>query len=148
MSEKTHIVALADDDPDDREFFVEVCSMSDINLKILLFENGKQVLDYLDNPHSGLPEILFLDINMPIKNGFETLHEIRSRRKDYEMCIIMYSTSVNEVDLVKSKKLYANAYLQKPANFQRLCAAVTKILETDWDDPCKELEDMDFLIST
>lgn len=141
-----HLIALADDDADDREIFADVCSDMDSELDLLLFKNGKALLDHLDVPNISLPEILFLDINMPIKDGFECLAEIRSKTELNELCIIVYSTSISISDVKKAKELGADGFLQKPSSYGKLKSAVQKILDTDWSDPCSQLDEMNFLI--
>ncbi|NNE76336.1 MAG: response regulator [Pricia sp.] len=142
-----YTIALADDDADDREIFTEVCAHMGTNLKVLLFENGQQIVDYLCNPNFEKPSILFLDINMPIKDGFECLQDIRRNTDFNDLCIIVYSTSISDVDVKRAKKLGADGFLQKPSDYMKLKSSVRKILDTDWSDPCAQLDDMNFLIT-
>ena len=144
---KKNIVALADDDPDDREIFADVCSDVDLNLEVVLFKNGKELLDHLDTPKAKIPGILFLDINMPVVDGFECLRAIRSKTEFNELCVIVYSTSVNSADVSKAKNLGADGFLQKPSSYGKLRTAFQKILDTDWSDPCSQLNEMNFLIN-
>lgn len=143
-----YLIALADDDMDDREIFCEVCSNLDIALEVLLFENGHELLHYLHGPAAAIPNILFLDINMPVKNGFEALSAIRSKEDFDSMCIIMYSTSVVRSDVNKARVLGANLFFQKPYDFRKFSSTIRKILDTDWKDPCEQIEEKNFLIST
>lgn len=142
-----YLIALADDDQDDREIFTDVCAEMDISIKVRSFENGLKLLEYLNLPDVEMPYILFLDINMPIKDGFETLNEIRNKIELMELCVIIYSTSTTSFDVKKAKKLGANGFLQKPASYAKLKAAIQKILDTDWSDPCSHLDEMEFVIA-
>jgi CheY-like chemotaxis protein len=147
MAQKSkRIIALADDDVDDREIFADVCADIDAGLELMLFKNGKMLLDFLETPNTSAPAIVFLDINMPIKDGFECLNEIRSNTKFNELCIIVYSTSISTSDVTRAKKLGADGFLQKPCSYSKLKLAVQKILDTDWSDPCSQLDKMNFLI--
>ena len=145
---KKHVVALADDDPDDREIFADVCTDVDKNLKAMLFKNGKELLDHLNSPKAIIPNILFLDINMPVIDGFECLKLIRSKTEFNKLCIIIYSTSVNSADVNKARNLGADGFLQKPSSYGKLRTVFIQILDTNWrDDPCSQLNEENFLIN-
>ncbi len=147
MSKSTHhLIALADDDADDRDIFAEVCAQMDIEIKLRAFENGFELLQYLNLPDVEMPNILFLDINMPVKDGFESLNEIRNKIGLTDLCIIIYSTSTSSFDVQMAKKMGANGFLQKPASYAKLKAAIQKIFDTDWSDPCYHLNEMEFVI--
>ena len=148
MTDKAkHIVALADDDVDDREIFVDVCSGIETEIEVFLFKNGQELMDYLNTKDAVIPSILFLDINMPIKDGFDCLAEIRSKTALNELCIIVYSTSISSSDVTKAKQLGADGFLQKPSSYGKLKTAVQKILDTDWSDPCSELDEASFVLT-
>ena len=70
-----HII-LADDDEDDRMLFKDAFEELKINTKVNTFNDGVELMDYLNAPDAILPHILFLDLNMPFKSGIECLHEI------------------------------------------------------------------------
>lgn len=141
-------IALADDDVDDRDVFTEVCKDLDPRLHVMLYNDGKELLDYLNSPKARIPVILFLDINMPFKNGFESLEEIRSNPKLKSICIIMYSTSSSPSDIAKAKKLGAEGFFQKPSNYGKLKSTLKKLLDIDWTNPCSEFDDLNFLVDT
>ncbi len=144
---KNHIIAITDDDMDDREIFLEVCNAACPDINVLVFENGDHLLQHLKNPEKTDPAILFLDINMPKVNGFDCLRKIRESQEFDKLCIIMYSTSVSQADVNKAKELGADGFLQKPCNYSRLMKSIEKILETDWTDPCAEIHQSNFLIT-
>ena len=141
------IIALADDDIDDREIFSEACDALDSDLEVLLFENGLELITYLNRSDADMPTILFLDINMPVKDGFETLKALKTCSEFDDLKIIMYSTSVVEADVEKAKKLGADRFFQKPFNFGHLSASLQKILETHWQDARQQTEQFNFLIT-
>ncbi|WP_419211292.1 response regulator [Maribacter sp. X9] len=147
LHKSRHLVALADDDIDDREIFLDVCADLNVGLSVKSFENGFELLRYLNMPDAELPSILFLDINMPIKDGFESLSEIRKKIGLTELCIIMYSTSTASKDIEKARKMEANAFLQKPSSYSKLKLIIQKILDTDWKNPCSHLDEFGFLIT-
>jgi CheY-like chemotaxis protein len=94
MPKKLHFL-LADDDPDDRKFFEMVLeSLSDT--KLTTVKDGEELIRYLLKNTSNLPDVLFLDVNMPRKNGAECLKEIKQNEKLKKLPVIIYSTSLHE----------------------------------------------------
>ena len=78
--EKDYIhIILADDDEDDRMFFSDAFEELKINTKVQTCNDGVELMKYLNNEDSILPHVLFLDLNMPMKNGIECLDEIKAR---------------------------------------------------------------------
>lgn len=120
---------LADDDFDDAFFFKEAVRGISENLNIKIVNDGEQLMEYLKSHTDDLPRILFLDLNMPRKNGFECLREIKKNEKLRDLAVIVYSTSdQNEV----IKLLYdagAQFYIQKPDNFSRLKSVIKKAID-------------------
>jgi PleD family two-component response regulator len=105
-------IALTDDDDDEHIIFADALSMMDDHIHLLSFRNGKDLLEDL-NTSSTLPNIVFIDINMPQQDGFETVSAIRALERFKELPVVMYSTSTNRHDVIKSYDLGANLYLRK-----------------------------------
>jgi CheY-like chemotaxis protein len=89
-------VLLADDDSDDRFFFARTLSELPIPTQLTIVEDGEQLMNYLFANHNMLPDILFLDLNMPKKNGIECLAEIKSAKKLKLLPVVIISTFVHE----------------------------------------------------
>ena len=98
-------VLLADDDPDDRDFFEIILRAFPSPTQLVMVEDGERLMSYLSKNSKNLPDVLFLDINMPKKNGSECLSEIKNNPKLKHLPVIMYTTSVhNDVaDVLYSK---------------------------------------------
>jgi CheY-like chemotaxis protein len=93
-------ILLADDDKADCLLFKDALEELPINAFLTIVENGEQVIEVLTNAKNNLPDVLFLDLNMPRKNGFATLGEIKRNSELYKLPIVIFSTS-SEVDTVK-----------------------------------------------
>jgi CheY-like chemotaxis protein len=143
---QNNLVLLIDDDADDRELFADAITEIDTDVKILILESGKQLMDFLLAPNQNLPDILFLDINMPVKNGFECLEEIRANETTRDLCVIMFSTSHGKFDVDKSYSLGADGYIQKPFSLTEMRSVLKKTLDTDWKDPCVALDRHNFVL--
>jgi len=119
----------ADDDLDDLDFFKEVTE--EINEQVSLFQESQKLLFSLHNPPPK-PSIIFLDLNMPLKSGFDVLREIKASPKIGNIPVIILTTSINPDDIKLSKNLGANLYIRKPATITALKKAVDHALSIDW----------------
>lgn len=146
MAEHIMNIALADDDVDDRQFFKEAINELELRTKLSLFKDGQELMDYLLLPHIVLPEIVFLDLNMPVKNGMQCLSEIRSNTKIKELCVAIYSTSSSETDIEETFIKGANIYINKPNNFNDLKKVVDKVLRLNWQYHTSSLNRNTFLL--
>lgn len=124
-------VMLADDDEDDRDLFKEAISSQNTDLTTAI--NGKDLIKKLGEQQN-LPDCVFLDLNMPEKNGKECLVEIRRHPKLKYLPVIIYSTSTNSRDIDETLALGANLYVVKPGSFKMLCDTLAKIVSIDWKD--------------
>lgn len=128
------IIYLAEDDEDDRILFLEALRELHPEIAVKVSEDGQELLNNLHKRESVKPEIIFLDINMPRKNGFECLKEIRSREKGFSgVKIIMFSTSSSTLHIELSHRLGADYYAVKPGSFQELKELLHDIMEIDWN---------------
>lgn len=118
---------LADDDQDDRFFFNKALQEVPIPANLTTVKDGENLMRYLSKNSKELPDALFLDLNMPRKNGTECLIEIKSNKILKELPVIIYSTSHPEdvADL-----LYENGahYYIRKASFAELEKALQRIL--------------------
>jgi len=111
-------IFLADDDVDDRELFGEAIKETIPDTSILTFSNGNALIEHLKNTRSVDPDIIFLDINMPLKNGKECLFEIRKDNRFQSTPIIMFSTSLDMRDIADTYHGGANLFISKPDSFR------------------------------
>jgi CheY-like chemotaxis protein len=139
-------IALADDDDDDRKLFKEAMDEIKIKTKLSLFNNGKELMDYLILPNVILPEIVFLDLNMPIKNGMQCLSEIRNHPKLRDLLVAIYSTSSSETDIEDTFVNGANIYINKPNSFGELKQAIERVLQLNWQYHTSALNRDNFLL--
>jgi CheY-like chemotaxis protein len=124
---------LADDDPDDRALFEDVLMQILPTAKLTQIENGEQLMDILTPARK--PDILFLDINMPCKDGLDCLVEIRAKRHFSRLPIVVFSSSKESKFIDFSYGYGANLYYQKPTSFTELITGLTGLFRMNWDDP-------------
>ncbi|MCV2484373.1 response regulator [Flavobacterium sp. SH_e] len=136
MSQKRNwekIIYLAEDDEDDRLLFFDAVQDLELPAAVKAACDGQELLNMLDKTAERLPDMIFLDINMPIKNGFDCLEKIRSREDALkEVRIIMLSTSKSPDNIELCYKLGADFYAVKPSSFQGLKDLLQKVFEMEW----------------
>jgi len=119
-------ILLADDDADDRLFFVNALKVIPIDTHLIAVHDGEQLMDYLGDSSNKLPDILFLDLSMPRKTGFECLTEIKENVKLKDIPVIVFTTSfVRGIEFEQSlintlSKIGALEYIRKPGDFEQL----------------------------
>jgi len=124
-----HII-LADDDIDDRLFFEKALKEIPIPNRLTIVNDGEQLMNYLIENVDHLPDVLFLDLSMPRKTGFECLTEIKESKILKDLPVIMISTSFprdNKYEQNIIKMLYsigAMDYIRKPGDYQTLKEAI------------------------
>jgi len=125
-------IILTDDDEDDRSFFKDAIESLGLNCSVEFCENGQVLVERLSDENN-LPDLVFLDLNMPILSGLEALEKIRSNQKFFTIPVIaIYSTSSDRNDKLKSLELGADAYITKPTDFEMLKKIIHKAITNDW----------------
>ena len=140
-------ILLADDDEDDRTFFSEAIAELKMTNQLTLFNDGKDLMDYLSKPESSLPHILFLDLNMPYKNGLDCLKEIRADSRFKNVSVAIYSTSSSEEDIEETFVRGANVYIKKPSDFAALKRVLSEVITINWQYQTSGLNRDNFLLS-
>ena len=125
-------IILVEDDKDDRLFFANALNSLDMNTELNQMKNGLECLEFLDNNPSYKPHLIFLDLNMPVMNGFECLEEIRKDKNHEETIIAIYSTSSHERDIEKTFVKGANIYITKPTDLEGLRKSLKQVIKTNW----------------
>lgn len=140
-----HII-LADDDEDDRLFFVDAFEELRINTKVKTVNDGVELINYLTQDEVQLPHVLFLDLNMPRKNGLECLMEIKANEKFKDIAIAIYSTSASEDDIENTFVQGANIYIKKPDDFTTLKKILSEVVTLNWQYHTNGLNKDNFLL--
>jgi CheY-like chemotaxis protein len=110
-------VLLADDDMDDCLIFKQALEELPISTRLTIVNNGDQLMKLLLKNTHQLPHVLYLDLNMPRKNGFECLTEIRLNDKLKELPLILYSTSAEQSVIDRLYQNGAQYFIRKPFDF-------------------------------
>lgn len=122
-------IVLVDDDEDDRMFFSDALREIDIHTELKQFENGKEFLSYLEQEETEGPHLIFLDLNMPVMNGFECLKALRNHPDFKDLVVAIYSTSSSEKDIEETFLKGANIYINKPNSFDALKKTLAQVVK-------------------
>ena len=140
-------VLLVDDDADDRNTFSDALSELKIQTNLHMLEDGRNLLGYLENPDNKMPDILFLDLNMPYKSGVECLMEIRQHAKYNDLSIAIYSTSSTDKDIEETFINGANIYIKKPNSFVQLKKVLSDVVNMNFQFHNSGLNKETFLLN-
>jgi CheY-like chemotaxis protein len=123
-------IYLADDDVDDQLFFQEALKEVKFPTELTVAKDGNALMETLDHgvTEAPPPHVIFLDLNMPLKNGFECLREIRETPKLKNIPVIIFSTSNNADAIDLTYSLGANYYVCKPSSHKLLIKAIDTLL--------------------
>lgn len=119
ISENINIL-LADDDKDDCMFFNEALQELEQPTQLITVNGGIELMQYLRANTIQLPDVIFLDLNMPRKNGLACLEEIKQSEKFNAMQVIIFSTFFDEDTAYRLRKIGAQACICKPSDFSEL----------------------------
>lgn len=125
-------IFLADDDADDREFFAD--ALKEVKQDAVLTESrdGQELMQKLKSPDVQQPDVIFLDLNMPGKSGYQCLEEIRRDSNLKDNIVVIFTTSSLDEDIEKLYNMGANLFITKPTNFLHLKELIGKVFSMEW----------------
>ncbi|GAB3561000.1 response regulator [Spirosoma luteolum] len=135
-------ILIADDDPDDRMFLEQAMRQNGYNQVIRCVDDGEDLMAYLrregkySEQDAPWPNLLILDLNMPRKNGFQALQEIKNDPQLRRLPVIVMTTSSADEDVIRTYNLGVNSFVTKPFNFSRLVEMIGA-LKVYWMDTVK-----------
>ena len=116
---------MADDDKDDFYILKEAAEKAGEILQVSYAANWLELWRFILKT---IPDVLFLDMNMPVKDGMECLQLIRKEKKYDNIPILIYSTSVSRTDIDKAYKNGANYFIVKPDALDDVTSIIKKLL--------------------
>jgi two-component system, chemotaxis family, response regulator Rcp1 len=128
-------ILLVEDNPGDIELTKMAFSNARIRNNLYVVENGDQAMDFLsqkgDYCNVPRPDIILLDLHLPGKDGWEVLADIKEDDDLKDIPVIILTTSKAEEDVIRTYKLHANSYIQKPVDVNEFIATI-RSLEDFW----------------
>ena len=129
---KWNTVFLADDDAEDCEIFAEALMEVNADVKLTASKNGLELMTLLHKPPLPQPDVIFLDLNMPMKSGYQCLKEIRENEALKNHTVVIFTTSSQKDDIDLMYSMGANLYVAKPNDFDKLKDVIRKVLSFEW----------------
>jgi chemotaxis family two-component system response regulator Rcp1 len=124
-------VLLVEDNEDDIELTLEALEDSKVRMEIHTVSDGKSAMAFLRREgayaNKPRPDLILLDLNLPLMDGREVLKAIRNDPNLTEIPVVVLTTSENEEDILKAYKLHANCYITKPVDFAQFTEIIKKI---------------------
>jgi two-component system response regulator len=124
-------VLIAEDDIDDRMLLQTAFEETGIKNRIEFVGNGCELLDFLYKEDRNSPRFILLDLNMPKKDGRETLKELKQHPSFKKIPVVIFTTTKNESEVNRCYELGANSYIVKPDSFESL-VKITAALCNYW----------------
>jgi DNA-binding response OmpR family regulator len=125
-------IILAEDDPDDHDFFTEALNEISVSIKLVAVKNGEELMELLKH---FLPDIIFLDLDMPYKNGLECIAEIRANHKLQKIPVVVFSSTTRPSNIDTAYEMGADLFFIKPSVYKDLVSSTKAILNLNWKEP-------------
>ncbi|GAA2589870.1 response regulator [Dactylosporangium fulvum] len=120
-------VLLVEDDPDDLELARLAFARGDFSSSIDVARDGAEALDYLLSPDREPPQVVLLDIKLPLVDGIDVLRRVKADERTRHIPVVMLTSSALDRDLHACYELGANSYIVKPVDMEQFMAAVNNI---------------------
>ena len=125
---KKHQILIVDDDNDDREIIRDAFEAAFPEQEYVFIESGDRLLEFLhETTEENIPSLIMLDLNMPGKDGRETLKEIKTHHRLQQIPTIVFTTSSSLRDKQMVYNLGANCFITKPDTFNKLVELTNSI---------------------
>lgn len=129
---KDFTIFYTDDDEDDLSIFADAVESIPQNINLQTYSGSQNFLNAISNSPV-IPSVVFLDLNMPGKNGFDVLEELRNSEDKKDIPVVIYSTSSEPGNIEKCLSLGANCFITKPVLMSDIIKAIEHAMQIDWD---------------
>jgi two-component system, response regulator len=131
---KNKVILLVEDNPRDEALTIRALKKSNIANEVIVAHDGVEALDYFSGTgaHAGrdtrdLPQLVLLDLKLPKVDGLQVLQKIRADERTRRLPIVVFTSSSEEEDMMKSYDLGANSYVRKPVEFEQFLEATRQL---------------------
>jgi two-component system response regulator len=135
---KDKVILLVEDNSRDEALTRRALKKSNVVNEVIVAHDGVEALDYLfgtgtyfGRDTTVLPQLILLDLKLPKLNGLQVLERIRGEERTKRLPVVVFTSSSEEEDMIKSYDLGANSYIRKPVDFEQFLEA-TKQLGLYW----------------
>lgn len=121
-------IFIVDDDSDDRHFLHQALEHQGFKGKVYEFENGAELLNNLTTG-SEFPELILLDLNMPVKNGFQTLKELRENNNWKDIDVAVLTASSRNADMEECNAMGCSSFFTKPLSLSGYESLASQLID-------------------
>jgi two-component system response regulator len=128
------VILLVEDDPNDVELTLRVLRKTPLGNQIVVARDGLEALDYLmgtgryaGRDATDQPQVVLLDLNLPMVDGLEVLRRIRNTEQLRRLPVVILTSSNEDSDKLAGYGLGANSYVRKPVEFQQFSDAINRL---------------------
>ncbi len=143
-TKKELTILIADDDPDDHFFVESAIREISKDAKITFAKNGQILLELVQ---TSMPDLIFLDLNMPLLSGLDCLKELRTRSLLQQVPIIIYSTGAKDEHIDLAYTLGGNGYIQKPSSFAAIKTQLAQLFSLKHSELIPQPDRENFYVS-
>ena len=126
-------IMIIDDDADDRSMFAEALMEINESIQLIQMVSCERAIEYFSIKSAAIPDIIFLDINMPTMNGWQCLDNLREMANTKQIPVVIYTTSQSQENYEKVKKMESTYFLSKPSKFKDLVKALVVVIDKEWE---------------
>ncbi|WP_319580106.1 response regulator [uncultured Methanospirillum sp.] len=125
---------LIEDSQNDIELFLNVVEWIDMGDQVRVFPDGREALEYLlgtgkfEGNELDYPAVIFLDLKMPLMDGIEVLKALKENPRTVTHPVVVFTSSNQDIDVVKSYQLGANSYVVKPVQFEKFAETIRELI--------------------
>ncbi len=122
-------ILLVEDNPGDARLAAEAWKEGGVPGRLHVVADGVEAIRYLRHTETSRPDLLLLDLNLPLKDGREVLAEIKNDPTLRRIPVVVLTTSQAEPDILRSYDLHANCFVAKPVDLDSFIAVIKSIAE-------------------
>jgi DNA-binding NarL/FixJ family response regulator len=139
-------VIVADNDENTLIFFKNIFKELKISIKVQCFNNGKSMMEYLNNDDAVVPEIVFIKYTIPEKNSVDCIDELKSDPKFSNMVTAIYEEEISEEEIEETFVKGNNICIRKPSDFETLKKVLTEVITINWQYHTSGLNKDNFIL--
>ncbi|BAP30024.1 response regulator for Gln [Chryseobacterium sp. StRB126] len=139
-------IIVTDNDENTLIFFKSIFKELRISIKVQCFNNGKNLMEYLNNNDAVVPEIIFINYTIPGRDSMECIDELKANPKFSNIVTVIYSEEISESEIEETFVKGNNIFMRKPSDFGTLKKVLTEVITINWQYHTSGLNKDNFIL--